>query len=181
MKNKLLILLLLFCGVNLSAAEITWVNAFPMYVYGDVTAIAKIYEFINNVVSDPSVQIIIGIGVTMAIVISGWKVKDGDYNEIIKALFAPITLYAIFFVPTVNVHITDLRVDKGLINYSVPDGGYRKVDNVPYAIAFIPASASTLVSLFIDLIDNSWDATSVGSKFSTLGFQEMSHLSLIHI
>ncbi len=172
-----IIIFILFSAISLNAAEITWVNAFPIYVYGDVTAIAKVYEFINNVVADPSVHIIIGIGVTMAIVISGWKVKDGDYNEIIKALFAPITLYALFFVPTVNVHITDLRVDKGLINYSVPDGGYRKVDNVPYMIAFIPASSSTLVSLFIDLIDNSWDATSVGSKFSTLGFQEMSHIS----
>ena len=111
--------------------------------------------------------------------LAGWQARMGGIGDIAKSVAAPITLYALFFVPTVNVHIIDLRVDKGIINYVTADGGYMKVEEVPYAIAAIPASASLLVSLFIDLVDTNWNSISLGNKFSTLGFQEVSHISKV--
>lgn len=178
-KNKTLftLLLLFISGINLSAAEVTFVNAMPIYLYGSVSSFAVVYEFINAVVTDTAVQIIFALGVTVQIFFAGLRSRTGDVADIAKSALAPITLYALFFVPTVNVHITDLRVDKGLINYSVPDGGYKKVDDVPYAIAFIPASSSLIVSIFIDMIDDNWNSVNLGNKFSTLGFQEMSRIS----
>jgi len=171
------IFLLLFVTTGLSAAEVTWVNAFPFYVYGDVSFIASVYEFVSAVVVDSTVQIILGLGFTIAALMAGYRAKDGNAFDIFKSVIAPITLYIFFVAPSVNVHITDLRVDKGLITYNVPDGGYKKVEDVPFAIAAIPASSSMLVSLFIDLVDNNWGSISVGSQFSSLGYQGISRLN----
>ncbi|WP_457748581.1 conjugal transfer protein TraG N-terminal domain-containing protein, partial [Sulfurimonas sp.] len=177
--NKILILfvLMLLTAMDASAAEITFVNAFPIYTYGDVSYMATVYEFVKSVATDASVQTILGLGFTVAAFIAGWRARLGGVGDIIKSAAAPITLYALFVVPTVNVHITDLRVDKGLIDYPVPDGGYKKVENVPYAIAFLPSSASLIVSLFIDLIDDNWDSVNIGNRFSTIGFQGTANIS----
>ncbi len=171
------IFLLLFVTTGLSAAEVTWVNAFPFYVYGDVSFIAPVYEFVSAVVVDSTVQIILGLGFTIAALMTGYQSRLGGGVEVLKSMSAPIALYIFFVVPSVNVHITDLRVDKGLITYNVPDGGYKKVEDVPFAIAAIPTSASLLVSVFIDLIDDNWGSISVGSQFSSLGYQGISRLS----
>ena len=177
--NKILILfaVILMSSFDANAAEITFVNAFPIYTYGDVSYITTVYEFIKSVATDVSVQTILGLGFSVAIFISGWRARFGGFADIAKSAIAPITLYALFAVPTVNVHITDLRVDKGIINYPTPDGGYKKVEDVPYAIAFIPSSVSLIVSLFIDLIDDNWNGVNIGNKFSTLGFQKTARLT----
>lgn len=68
-----------------------------------------------------------------------------------------------------------MRVDKGYIDHTLsPDGGYQKVESVPYAIAFLPASAMFLVNVAIDLIDNNWASVHIANKFSSIGFQEIS-------
>ncbi|WP_428739847.1 conjugal transfer protein TraG N-terminal domain-containing protein [Sulfurimonas sp.] len=162
---------------GLNAAEITYVNAFPIYVYGDPTYIASIYEWIKGATTDSSTQYLIALGFSVAAAIAGWKARTGDITGVLKGISIPMTMYALFAVPTVNVHIVDQRVDYGLINYSTPDGGYKKVEDIPYMMAFIPSSSSLLVSLFDDLIDKYWFGIGDGSKFSTLGFQQVSQIT----
>jgi len=176
----LLIIVMLFAGVSANAT--TFVNEFPIYLYGDVTFIATVYEFVKSFTGQildggSAVQLIMGLGTTVSILIMGYRAKDGGVASIGTGIIAPAALIALFFVPTVDVHITDLRVDKGLINYSVPDGGYRVVEDVPYAIAAIPSISSTIVSFFIDTIDDNWFGVNLGGKFSSLGFQGISNIS----
>jgi len=152
-----------------------WANEFPLYIYGDVSFMATIYEFINSVVEDDAVEVIVGLGMTITAFIGGIKLKDGDVEGFGKNIIAPITLLALFFTPSVDVHITDIRVDKGYIDHTLsPDGGYQKVESVPYAIAFLPASAMLLVNITVDLIDNNWASVHIANKFSAMGFQELS-------
>ncbi|MBD3795547.1 MAG: conjugal transfer protein TraG N-terminal domain-containing protein, partial [Epsilonproteobacteria bacterium] len=172
------ILSVLLFSVSINAAEITYVNAFPIYTYGDVDYLAAIFEFIKGIMSDDAVQTVFGMGFSISAFIAGVKTsKIGGLSEIVRSAAFPMSLYVFFAVPTVNVHIVDQRVDRGLINYVTPDGGYKKVEDVPYAMAFIPSSASLLVSAFIDLVDNNWFGVAEGNQFSTLGFQKTSEIS----
>lgn len=173
MYKYILIIFVLLLPNTLFATN--WANEFPLYIYGDVSFMATIYEFINSVVEDDAVEVIVGLGMTITAFIGGIKLKDGDMEGFGKNIIAPITLLALFFTPSVDVHITDIRVDKGYIDHTLsPDGGYQKVESVPYAIAFLPASAMLLVNITVDLIDNNWAAVHIANKFSSMGFQELS-------
>lgn len=168
---KPILIIILFLPSLLLSAD--WADTFPIHIYGDVAFIATIYEFIKAVVTDDAVEKIVTVGFSITAFVAGFKLKDGDVQGFGKSIIAPITLLALFFTPSVNVKIVDLRADKGFINYQDPSGGYAEVDSVPYAIAFLPASAMLLVNLTIDLIDNNWDSVEDANKFSSIGFLEL--------
>jgi hypothetical protein len=149
-----------------------WANEFPLYIYGDVSFIATIYEFINSIVADETSERIVMLGMTITAFLGGIKLNSGNLEGFGKDIIAPLTLLALFFTPSVDVHITDVRVDKGYIDHTLsPDGGYQKVESVPYAIAFLPASAMLLVNLTVDLIDQNWASVHIANKLSATGFQ----------
>jgi len=167
------ILFFTFIGTSLSAADVTWVNAFPIYVYGDAGYIGAAYEFVSSIVGDSAVALIIQLGFVIATLIAGYQARLGGAIDIGKSVLAPITLYILFFAPAAKVNIVDLRVDYGLINYATPSGGYKEVNNVPYVIAAIPGTISLLVTVMVDTIDSNWGSVQVGNVYSSLGFQGM--------
>lgn len=170
--SKLLLLLLLFLPSQLLFGA-NWVDEFPIYIYGDVSFLAQIYEFVWKVTKDDAIKTLVGLGITVTVFIAGFQLKDGDVWRAGKTIAAPITLLALFYTPTSTIHIVDKRLDHNMISGDLSsDGGYQKIDNIPYAIAFLPATATYAVNLMIDIIDNSWDSVHIANKFSGTGFRE---------
>lgn len=153
----------------------TWANEFPLHVYGPITFYETIYNFINQVVADDAINTFIQIGIMITMVFAGYRMKDEGALVAGKIVFVPLTLLVLFFTPTVKVHLVDMRVDKGHIDGSYsPGGGYATIDNVPYAIAFLPSSVFFINMIFTEIIDGNWSAVHDSNKLSGLGFQEMS-------
>jgi hypothetical protein len=166
---------------NNSSLVLNWSDEIPMYVYGDATFFETIYEFISSVVSDPTIQIIVGLGIGITLFLGGLRLKDGDMSGFGKSALAPITLIALFLTPAVDVHIVDVRVDEGLVTYNDLEGKYAKVEGVPYAIAFVPASAMLITKLTIELIDNNWqdpEDFEAPNKFVLAGFMGLANTFL---
>lgn len=173
MKTRLLLFLILLLPNFLFAAQ--WADEFPIRIYGDVSYIATIYEFVNSIITSDTAFQLFYLGITITVMFAFYKAKDGDVTNLSLSLAAPMALVGMFFMPTSTVHIVDIRVDKGFINHTAsPDGGYQKVEGVPYAIAMLPASIFTLVNLTVDLIDDNWASVHIGNKFSATGFQTTS-------
>ncbi len=174
MKSINYIFLLVIFSQSVFAAD--WANEFPLHIYGDVSYIATVYEFIKKFIDNPGVNQIVYLGVTITVMVGFYKARSGDIQSVGLAVFAPLALIGLFFVPFATVHIVDVRVDKGYIDHTLsPDGGYQKVEGVPYAIAFFPASIMLMVNLTVDLIDNNWASVHIANKFSSTGFQTVAN------
>jgi hypothetical protein len=173
MKHKIIIVLILLLPNTLFGTN--WADEFPIHVYGDVSYIAYAFDLIKALVEHNAIEVIIGLGFTITTFIAGIKLKDADLVGFGKSMIAPITLLALFFTPTSTVHIVDIRVDKGYIDHHLsPDGGYQKIEDVPWAISMFTASTMLLVNLTIDVIDESSSQVHTANKFSSIGFQEIS-------
>lgn len=169
-KNIILLFLLLLPSAVFGT---NWVDEFPIYINGDVSFIAQVYEFVWRITKDESVELFVGLGITITLIIAAFYLKDADFWKAGKTIAASAILLILFYTPTSSVHIVDKRVDKGMISgHLSPDGGYQKVDNIPYAIAFLPATVTFVIHIFIEIIDNGWDSVHIANKLSGTGFRE---------
>lgn len=168
----ILVLLVIFVpDVMLSA---TWADEIPLYVMGDVSYLIQNYEMVKNIIAHPSVNLIIETGIGITVIIAAYRSRDGDVQSFGLALLAPLTFIGLFFTPFATVHITDIRVDNGYIDHTLSaHGGYDKVEGVPWAIAFLPASFMLITNTFVDIIDDSNPDVHAANKFSSTGFQTM--------
>ena len=101
MKTKQLFLILLIIAPNIVFAT-TWADEYPIYVYGDVSFIAQMYEFVKKFIENDAIETIITLGISITFFIAGLKLKDGDLQGFGMSAIAPLTILALFFTPSVS-------------------------------------------------------------------------------
>jgi len=165
-----LLFLLIFIVVGLNAE--TFVDEFPIFVFGDVQSIENSFKFIQKFLEDDdAIEYIVELLAILFSMTTAWRVWQTQQLSI----FSTRTFYIIAGVISltggfnVSMHIEDQRIQADYAKY----GGvnYAKVDGIPWPIAMPTSLASTISLTFQQKAEDATvDIDTKNASYMSIGF-----------
>jgi len=165
MLMKFAILVSLFI-VNASAYTIdtsstsVYRKDFGIFVYGDIESIENAFILIQAVSTSSKLQTIIALFMLFFLPYTAYKMSSsGTFKPLFTNLTyvtASILTMSTATVPSASMHIEDLRTET--IYAGLPAQTYAKIDNIPYPIALVTSTVSTITDSLMILYE---DATAL--------------------
>ena len=154
--------LILFCLSSAHAYTLdttstsTYVKDFGIFVYGDIESIENAFILVQAIATSSELQTIIALFMVFFVPYIGYKVSTiGTFKPFATNLTyvtASILFLSTATVPSASIHIEDLRTETTYAG--LPARTYAKVDNIPYPIALVTSTISTITDSLTLLFDN---------------------------
>lgn len=169
-----------------NAATMDYINDFPVYVFGDVEAIASIFNGIAMIVGSNDFQNLMGLAAIFLVYLIGKQVAMGEFLGATKETAFIVAGIFILSNTTLSptVHVMDQRATHNSLHstYTAGDGSlvtvssYEAIDNVPWVVASIASVSSTITMELAELIDVAFSTvgTTVDDNglYTRLGFMQ---------
>ena len=159
-----------FAGTAGDSAD--YVTNFPIFVYGDVSSIETAFIFVQKLLDSGATidSIIAGISFIL-VAFTGW----GIFKRGSTGFAVPTAFYLMFGLMSlegglnVTMHIEDQRAQ---IDYSAaPNMIYAKVEDIPFPIAVITSSSSTVSDALMRVVEDASATVNTNkASFAALGF-----------
>lgn len=134
----------------------TYVKDFGIFVYGDIESIENAFILVQAIATSSELQTIIALFMLFFVPYVGYKVTaTGTFRPFATNLTyvtASILFLSTATVPSASIHIEDLRTETTYAG--LPAHTYAKVDNIPYPIALVTSTISTITDSLTLLFDN---------------------------
>jgi len=176
-----LIVLLLFSSVFLfagAASDSNYTTDFGIYVYGNIQSIENAFILVQAVATSSAMGYIIALLVAFHLPYSAYNYfKDGNGATLAANLtFMTISVLSLDVTHLgTTVHIEDLRVETNMAG--LPAKTYAQVDDIPYPIALLTSTVSTVTNSIKDLYENAIQVVNVangldikGMSYGNVGF-----------
>jgi hypothetical protein len=160
---------LLLISISLYADSSLWyTEEYPIYVDGNLNYIAYFLEAAAMLVQDTQFRQLSVVAVFFGMLAATLKIiQGGGLTNTAKTTASIVASLTMLFSPS-EVHLIDTRVDQGYVLGTAACGGsdpYKKIDNVPWIIAF-PASITTTIGDDIERLVGA--VTSLNADISTV-------------
>jgi len=133
---------------------------FGIFVYGDIESIENAFILIQAVATSSKLQTIIALFMLFFLPYTAYKMSSsGTFKPLFTNLTyvtASILTMSTATVPSASIHIEDLRTET--IYTGLPAQTYAKIDNIPYPIALVTSTVSTITDSLMILYE---DATAL--------------------
>ena len=147
---------------------------FGIFVYGDIESIENAFILIQAVSTSSKLQTIIALFMLFFLPYTFYKMSStGTFKPLFTNLTyvtASVLTMSTATVPSASIHIEDLRTET--IYAGLPAQTYAKIDNIPYPIALVTSTVSTITDSLMILYE---DATAllkpdlVGASSTAIG------------
>ncbi|MFW9618941.1 MAG: conjugal transfer protein TraG N-terminal domain-containing protein, partial [Sulfurospirillum sp.] len=121
---------------------------FGIFVYGDIESIENAFVLVQAISTSSQLQTIIQLFMLFFLPYTAFKmVKTGTFKPLFANLTyvtASILTMSTATVPSCSIHIEDLRLETRIASLGLPSTTYAKVDNIPYPIALVTSTVSTI-------------------------------------
>ncbi|KIM08761.1 MAG: hypothetical protein KU29_03270 [Sulfurovum sp. FS06-10] len=154
--------LILFCLSSAHAYTLdtsstsTYVKDFGIFVYGDIESIENAFILVQAIATSSELQTIIALFMGFFVPYIGYKVSSTGTFKPFATNLTYVTASILFLstatVPSASIHIEDLRTETTYAG--LPAHTYAKVDNIPYPIALVTSTISTITDSLTLLFDN---------------------------
>lgn len=154
--------LILFCLSSAHAYTLdttstsTYVKDFGIFVYGDIESIENAFILVQAIATSSELQTIIALFMVFFVPYIGYKVSTTGTFKPFATNLTYVTASILFLstatVPSASIHIEDLRTETTYAG--LPARTYAKVDNIPYPIALVTSTISTITDSLTLLFDN---------------------------
>ena len=133
---------------------------FGIFVYGDIESIENAFILIQSVATSSKLQTIIALFMLFFLPYTAYKLSvSGTFKPLFTNLTyvtASVLTMSTATVPSASMHIEDLRTET--IYTGLPAQTYAKIDNIPYPIALVTSTVSTITDSLMVLYE---DATAL--------------------
>lgn len=124
----------LFFGVTLFAGD-NWV-----YTYNDATILKAVFNYLAMIKEDKTYQTLLEVSIASGILVSALMKRLSPYSTM--TTFAGTTLLITgIFAATTTVHVMNVKTYN---SSTTTNNNYAAIDNVPYIMAFLTSSFSTV-------------------------------------
>ncbi|NBL00990.1 MAG: hypothetical protein EOM50_23940, partial [Erysipelotrichia bacterium] len=129
-----------------TASSDTYVKDFGIYVYGDIESIENAFILVQAIATSSQLQTIIALFMTFFLPYVTYRhLMQGQFRAwTTNVVYATgsILFMSTSVVPSASIHIEDLRTST--IYAGLPARTYAKIDQIPYPIALVTSTISTL-------------------------------------
>ncbi|WP_457749110.1 hypothetical protein, partial [Sulfurimonas sp.] len=178
MNFRRVILLILFSSISVFADDPNYITDFGIYVYGDIQSIQNAFVLVQAVAASDAMPWIIGLITAFYLPYTAYEYFQTGSG---KTLFINLTYMtaSLLFMDTVNlpttVHIEDLRAETNIAG--LPAKTYAQVDGIPYPIAALTSTVSTITDAIKTVYEDAIQVVNVnngldikGASYGSVGF-----------